>query len=121
MRAEVALPLFALLVLLPAANVVAGPPDERSSAMKLDKVADGLRQYRQQKADDKRVEWLKRLAPSKDPRVKAALEAAKSDSSNAVAEVAVELLADHYDGFRIILLPPARWRALRPTSGPPET
>jgi hypothetical protein len=95
-RAAVALLLFALLALFPTAKVVAGPPGERSSAMQLDRVADGLRLHRQQKADDKRVAWLKRLAPSQDPRVKAALEAALSDSSGAVRGVAEELLAQHY-------------------------
>jgi hypothetical protein len=125
-RAEVALSLFALLVLLPTAKVVAGPPGEPSSAMKLDKVADGLRHYRQQKDDGKRVAWLKRLAPTLDPRVKAALEAALSDSSEAVAAAALDLLAEHYGLARGVpsLLPP---RLLLPPlppprpSGPPET
>jgi hypothetical protein len=120
----VAMPLLAVLALLSPEKAVAGPPESPSGATKLDTVADGLRQYQQHKADDKRVEWLKRLALSKDPRVKAALEAALSDSSDVVAEVAVELLADHYDGYRIILLPPLRVIIRPPTpppSGPPET
>jgi hypothetical protein len=118
-RAKVALSLFALLVLLPTAKVMAGPPDERSSATKLDKVEDGLRYLNQQKSDAKRVEWLTRLAPSKDPRVKAALEAALSDRSTDIAGVADELLAEHFGrtrsfpGFQPLPPPP-------PRSGPPE-
>jgi hypothetical protein len=114
-RAEVALPLFALLVLSSAESAVAGPPNERSSATQLDKVADGLRRYSQQKADDKRVEWLKRLAPSPDPRVFETLKAALSDSSKAVAWVAFELLGEHYGGPRPSRPPPPR------PSGLPET
>jgi hypothetical protein len=109
------MPLLALLVLFLTANVLAGPPEGRSSAMKLDKVADGLRQYQQSKADDKRIAWLKRLAPSKDPRVFETLKAALSDSSKAVAWVAFELLGEHYGGPRPSRPPPPR------PSGLPET
>ena len=107
---------------------VARPPEERNSATKLDKIADSLRQYNQQKSDDRRVELLKRLAPSKDPRVQAVLEAARSDSSEVVAEAAGKLLAQHYSRVRYFLIdpppalplvrPPA---PLQPPSGPPET
>jgi hypothetical protein len=114
-RAEVVLPLLAFFVLSPTRGVVAAPPDERSSALKLDKVADGLRRYQQQKSDAKRVEWLKRLAPSKDPRVFETLKSALSDSSKAVAWVAFELLGEPYGGPRPSRPPPPR------PSGPPET
>jgi hypothetical protein len=125
-RATVGLSLFAVLLLFPTVKAVAGPPEQRSSATQLDKVADGLRHYRQQKDDGKRVAWLKRLAPSLDPRVKRALEAALSDSSEAVAAAALDLLAEHYGLARGVpsLLPP---RLLLPPlppprpSGPPET
>ena len=37
--------------------------------MVLDEVADGLRQYRKEANPEKRVGWLKKLAPTRDPRV----------------------------------------------------
>ena len=61
------LPLLALLV-APAA--AAGPPEGLSGRMAfVDKVAAGLRQYHQEGDAGKRIEWLTRLAPTRDPRV----------------------------------------------------
>ena len=112
-----------LLTLSLPRNAVAGPPEPPSGAMKLDKVADGLRQYRQQKADIKRVEWLKRLAPSQDPRVEETLRAAMSDSSQAVAGMAEELLVEHYGLPNRLRLPPPRLITPPPPppNGPPES
>jgi hypothetical protein len=117
------LPLVAVLALASPRSAVAGPPESPVGAMQLDKVEDGLRQYRQQKADDKRVAWLKRLAPSHDPRVEWALVAARLDSSEVVAAAAGELLDEHYGRRRAIPdLPPLRLPPpTPPPPGPPET
>ncbi len=122
------LPLVVVLALVSSRSAVAGPPIEPSSATKLDKVEDGLRHYYQQKSDDRRVELLKRLAPSKDPRMQAVLEAARSDSSEVVAEAAGKLLAQPYSRVRYFLIdPPPALPLVRPPpplqqpSGPPET
>jgi hypothetical protein len=72
--------LAALALLLPG-KAVAGPPEGASGKMVYDGVADGLRQYRSEKDQDRRYEWLERLAPTKDPRVAIVLyEAAKEDN-----------------------------------------
>jgi hypothetical protein len=104
-------------------NAVAGPPEPTNGAMKLDKIADGLRQYQQNKNDSKRIEWLKRLAPSHDSRVAAALETALSDSSQAVATAASELIAQHYGRPAADNLPVRRIRFHKPPqpNGPPES
>jgi hypothetical protein len=112
-----------LLTLSLPGNAVAGPPEPTKGAMNLDKIADGLRQYQQSKAENKRVEWLKRLAPSRDPRVKAALETALSDASQAVATAASELIAQHYGRPAADNLPVRRIRfhKLPQPNGPPES
>ena len=68
-RTTFALLLLAVLALLPPGKAVAGPPAGAGSAMKLDKVEDGLRQYRMEKDASKRFERLDRLAQTHDPRV----------------------------------------------------
>jgi hypothetical protein len=65
--ASLTLPLMAALVLPGAA--VAGPPEGPSGRMALDDVADGLRKYGKEPDEVKRAAWLRRLAPSRDPRV----------------------------------------------------
>ena len=118
------LPLAAVLAFGSSSAALAGPPQAPVGVMKLDKVADGLRQYRQQKADSKRIEWLKRLAPSRDPRVEETLKVAMSDSSHAVAKAAEELLVEHYDlPDRLHLPPPRRIKPPLPPppNGQPET
>ena len=55
-------PLFAVLALLTPNRAVAGPPEGVSGKMVLDEVADGLRQYRKEKDQGKRVKLLERLA-----------------------------------------------------------
>jgi hypothetical protein len=61
--------LLAALAVLSSGRAVAGPPAGAGSAMKLDKVEDGLRQYRMEKDASKRFEHLDRLAQTHDPRV----------------------------------------------------
>jgi hypothetical protein len=61
-----AAPLFAL----PSpGKALAGPPEAVSGRMVLDEVFEGLRKYRREKDEGRRAEWLRRLAPSRDPRV----------------------------------------------------
>jgi hypothetical protein len=95
-RTLAALLLTALALLAPG-KAAAGPPEGPIGAMKLDKLAEGLRQYQHCRAEGQRVAWLKRLAPSCDCRVKAALLEALSDPSQQVTAPAAELLAQHYD------------------------
>ncbi len=71
--AEFVPPLLATLALLSSGNVVAGPPEGASGKMVLDKVSEGLRKYRKETDEDKRIYWLTKLAPSRDPRVALAL------------------------------------------------
>ena len=124
-RAAVALSLVVLLALCSSKMAVAGPPEERSSAMKLDKLAEGLRQYQLCRAEGQRVEWLKRLAPSRDPRVEAALYEALRDSCRAVSAAAGSLLRDYYvppvdNPSRIVMPRGAKWFPVVPRYGPPE-
>src|SRR5581483_11207366 len=51
----------------------AGRPEGASGKMVLDEVADGLRHYRKEPDEDRRLALLTRLAPSRDPRVAIAL------------------------------------------------
>jgi hypothetical protein len=68
LAASLALPLIALFGAVPPA--AAGPPEGVSGRMVyVDKVAEGLRQYRREADLGKRIEWLTRLAPTHDPRV----------------------------------------------------
>jgi hypothetical protein len=116
--------LLAGLVLSLPGNAVAGPPEPTNGAMKLDTVENGLRQYQQSKAENKRVEWLKRLAPSHDPRVEETLKAAMSESSHAVAGAAEVLLVEHYGRPGQLRLPPPRRIVTPPPpppNGPPES
>ncbi len=70
-----ALPLLATLAMLSPGKALAGPPQGVSGKMVLDEVSEGLRKYRRETDGKKRIKWLTKLAPSRDPRVKAALEA----------------------------------------------
>jgi hypothetical protein len=65
----VALALLATL----APPAFAGPPDGVSGRMVLDEVADGLRRYHKETDETRRVEWLWKLARTRDPRVAVAL------------------------------------------------
>jgi hypothetical protein len=65
--AAVALPLLAALAVVTPSG--AGPPERPSGRMSFDAVTDGLRRYAQETDDSKRIAWLEKLAPTRDPRV----------------------------------------------------
>ena len=65
-----ALALLALLAPWPAA---AGPPERVSGRMVFDEVAEGLRKYGKETDREKRIRWLRKLAPTGDVRVAVAL------------------------------------------------
>lgn len=67
--------LLAALVLLPAGKALAAPPEKVSGKMVLDEVGYGLRRYARRDGcgDKRRVEWLKKVAINRDPRVAIAL------------------------------------------------
>ena len=129
------LPLLVALTLSLPAKSVARPPEEVSGKLVLDEVADGLMRYRLQKCDDKRIAWLKRLAPSCDPRVKAVLKEAANDGSPEVVLAALMLLLEHYSTVAnvpprmdipplappILGIPGLKVVPVAPRSGPPES
>ena len=90
----------ALAVAAPVPPAAAGPPEGISGQMVLDEVSEGLRKYRQETDEARRTEWLRRLAPSGDPRV--ALELwevfawVRGQRTAAIRTVARDCLAEHY-------------------------
>ncbi len=89
--------LAPLSALAPAS--LAGPPEAPSGQMALDEVADGLRQYRKEKEKGKRLEWLRRLAPTGDPRVGVALGEALEAlgvRDHLARHAEVDLIEEHY-------------------------
>jgi hypothetical protein len=62
------LPALALALLVPG-RAAAGPPDGPSGRMDFDEVAGALRRYHREEDVAKRVVWLEKLAPTRDPRV----------------------------------------------------
>jgi hypothetical protein len=96
----VALALLATL----APSAFAGPPDGASGQMVLDEVADGVRQYRKETDSEKRIQWLEKLAPTRDPRVALTLAAALTDHLAWFRRHASLLLLQYYDGRRLIAI-----------------
>jgi hypothetical protein len=90
--------LLATLALLPPGKTLAGPPEGASGKMVLDEVADGLRKYRRALTPTAKVMWLKRLAPSRDPRFVIALYNAHIDDAEHgdVQSAAFWILADQF-------------------------
>jgi hypothetical protein len=87
--------LSLVLVLSLAPALRASPPEGPSGEMVLDEVADGLRKYRKETDDGRRITWLRRLAPTEDVRVAVALGEALGSGSE-LAVCARQLLLDHY-------------------------
>ena len=90
------LPLLAVLALTLPGKAVAGPPEGVSGKMVFDEVANALRKYRKETDHDRRVRWLRKLAPMCDVRVALALGDAWGDSDGSVGTVAQALLAEYY-------------------------
>jgi hypothetical protein len=68
--------------------------------MVLDEVAEGLRQYRKERDEEKRIAWLRRLAPSRDPRVAVELWEVfawvRGKRTAPIRKVARDCLSDYY-------------------------
>jgi hypothetical protein len=65
-------------------------------------VADGLRKYRKETDPKKRLQWLEKLAPTRDPRVALTLANALTDHLEWFRRDASLLLLQYYDGRRLI-------------------
>ena len=91
-------PLLAALALLSPGRAVAGPPERVSGKMVLDKVEDGLRNYRKAKDRSSRAVRLIQLADtaSDDPRVALAIGEAFADVSGSLRALAGDLACEHY-------------------------
>jgi hypothetical protein len=98
MFVAVVLPLAVLAV--DSLRAVAGPPQEVSGKMALDEVEDGLRRYRKETDERKRIKWLRKLAPSRDPRVAVALGEAMYDRSEVVMAAAATAFFQEFTQFR---------------------
>jgi hypothetical protein len=85
-----------LLVLVLPGRAVAGPPEGVSGKMVLDGVADGLRRYQKETDPEKRMGWLRRLAPNRDPRVTVALGEAMKPARGKLAIAAGCLMWRHH-------------------------
>jgi hypothetical protein len=72
--------MLATLALLLHGTMRAGPPEGASGKMALDKVADGLRKYRNAATAEQRAVLLYNLAETRDVRVAVALGEALSDA-----------------------------------------
>jgi hypothetical protein len=86
------------LVLLWPVRTLTGPPDRASGKMVMDEVSEGLRRYRRETDESKRVEWLRKLARTRDPRVGAAMgEYLSSEGSPFPHQLSVVwLLTSHF-------------------------
>jgi hypothetical protein len=56
-----------LPLLFAMGQALAGPPEKWSGKIVFDEVADGLRKYRKETDTVKRIKWLEKLAPTRDP------------------------------------------------------
>ncbi len=94
------MPLLAILALTTPQGAQAGQPERPSGRMVLDPMPEGLRQYRAARDERKRIEWLRRLAPSRDPRVAVELWEVFAWASGkrevAIRRAALECLAEFY-------------------------
>jgi hypothetical protein len=92
--------LFLVLAQLPPKEAVAAPPPGVSGRLVFDEVVEGLRKYRTETDVGKRAEWLKRLAPTRDPRVAVELWEVfaweRGKRTAAIHQVARNCLADYF-------------------------
>jgi len=95
--ARIVLPADVSLLLLLPGKLVAGPPERVSGRTVLDKVEDGLRQYRRENNDDKRARLVRRIAGIEEPWVDVVLGEALSDRAYPVKrDAARQLIQRHY-------------------------
>jgi hypothetical protein len=94
--ARFALLLVVSLALLSPGNVVAGPPEKISGKLIFDEVADGLRKYRKEKDEEKRINWLKTLAATRDSRVAVTLGEGLNGGTKHFSFHSAVILTDHY-------------------------
>ena len=85
-----------MLALTLPGEAVAGPPEGVSGKMVFDEVEDGLRKYRKEKDPDQRIERLRRLSRTRDPRVGIALGEALSDACPTVVFSAANQYLDYF-------------------------
>jgi hypothetical protein len=64
---------IAVVALVSPGKAFAGPPKEVPGRMVFDEVVEGLRRFRKENDPQKQLAWMKRLAPTGDPRVGVAL------------------------------------------------
>ena len=98
LRTFAVVPLLAVLAValtLPG-TALAGPPKGVSGKMALDEVADGLRKYRMETDPHLRIERLRRLSRTRDPRVGIALGEALSDDSPIVVFSVANQYLDYF-------------------------
>jgi hypothetical protein len=88
--------LFVVLALLSPKEAVAGAPEKVPGAMKFDTVADGLLRYHKETDQAKRIRWLEKLAPTRDPRVAVALGEMMNGDQSFGRVSAAFLMFDHY-------------------------
>jgi hypothetical protein len=95
-RASLAVSFVVLMAL--ATPVFPGPPEGPSGALLLDEVADGLRRHTRGdgSGDQRRIEWLKKVVRTRDPRVVIALfELAFDGQSRQVQDEATFVIWAH--------------------------
>jgi hypothetical protein len=85
------------LALLSPGTVVAGPPEPVSGRLVLDEVSEGLRRYRQEADESRRVARLRKLAATRDPRVGVAMGEYLSRGGPFPHQISVAwLLTEHF-------------------------
>src|SRR5262245_6895096 len=83
-----------LLLTFTMEQAVAGPPEKASGTMVFDTVGDGLRKYEQSNDPYRRAALLRRLAPTRDPRVAVALGEGLADRAFPVSAAACDCIVD---------------------------
>jgi hypothetical protein len=96
---------IALLAVL-ATPALAGPQEGASGKMVLDEVADGLRRYHREKNPLLRADWLRRLAPTRDPRVAIVIAHEAVDPDSPLGERGRQRAAFLLMGY---FIPRAQW------------
>ncbi len=88
--------LSSLTLPLPDFRASARPPEGITGRMALDRVGAGLDCYARAKDSNRRLWWLKRLAPTRDPRVAIALAELMRVGADTDRIAAARLLYSYY-------------------------